>query len=383
MYPELIGEKTASVRHLAKMAPILSESDTLSHASHVMREFNVGALAVAGDGRVIGLIREEDLLEPLSQESEVGKLSRVGEFAVGDPVTIPGSASPQQALRALQWTSSPALPVVEEEGLYRGMLSRADLLAYWGQEIQPPRIGGMATPFGVFLTGSGWRGGVGDLSLVATGLMLGLLFLIVAVAQDYGAAALERATGWPIAALVVSPPTGLLTWMDGVSLLYRLLPFFVVLLAIRLSPLAGYHAGEHQTVWAIERGEPLTPESVARMPRPHPRCGTNLLVGLVMFEVLKDFSPELAFIFTALFWRRVGHYVQLYLTTRPATPKQLESGIRAGKELLEKYRENPGAMASRPAWMRIWNLGLLQSFIGMGIVFALISLLAYLGVASF
>jgi hypothetical protein len=147
----------------------------------------------------------------------------------------------------------------------------------------------------------------------------------------------------------------------------RLMPFLVLLLLVRFTTVAGYHAGEHQTVWAIERGEPLTPESVARMPRPHPRCGTNLVVGLMIFEILRDFSPHIAFIAAVLFWRRLGTFVQLYLSTRPATRKQLESGIRAGKELLERYRENPVGLAAAPLHRRIWNLGLLQTIIGVGI----------------
>jgi hypothetical protein len=338
----------------------------------MMKEYNVGALAVAGDGRVIGLIREEDLLEPLSQDAEKGKQLRVGEFAVGDPVTVPGSASPVNAFRALQWTHSPSLPVVDDDGAYRGMISRGDLLSYWSGDVKPPRIGGMATPFGVHLTGSGLRGGASDLSLIATGALMGLFLAGTEFGLNYAIDALGKTTALPLAALVASPPTGMLTWMDGVALLYRLFPFLILLLAIRFSPLAGYHAGEHQTVWAIERGEPLTPESVGRMPRPHPRCGTNLITGMVIFEVLKDFSPEIALICAVLFWRRLGYYLQLYLTTRPATTKQLESGIRAGKELLQKYRENPGGAASLP--IRIWNLGLLQSIIGFGIVFALLSI---------
>jgi CBS domain-containing protein len=339
----------------------------LSRASEAMRSHNVGALAIAAEGRVIGLIRDEDLLEPLSQDPEGSRLLRVGEFASADPVTVPASAAPQQALRALQWSGSPALPVVEENGAYRGMLSRGDLMAFWSGGIKPPRIGGMATPFGVYLTGSGIRGGVGDLSLMSTGACFGVFLSLIAFGQSSGLAFVEKATGWPLTALALSPPTGMLTWMDGVSIVCRLLPALLLLFIIRLTPLAGFHAGEHQTVWAIERDEPLVPEAVGRMPRPHPRCGTNLVVGLLIFEALRDTSPYLALIAAVLFWRRLGYFVQLHLTTRPATRKQLESGIKAGKELLERYRENLGVAQPESLARRVWNLGLLQVFIGCGI----------------
>lgn len=347
----------------------------------------MGALAVSADGRVIGLIREDDLLGPMSENPEGARPLRVGEFAVGDPVTIPAGADPRQALRALQWSGSPALPVVEEDGIYRGMLSRADLMGYWSGDMKPARIGGMATPFGVYLTGAGLRGGVGDWALFFTGSLMALLTLSVMIGQSYLFEVVQQETGWPLAALVNSTPAGMGNWMDVAGVLARILPFLFFLVFIRLTPVAGFHAGEHQTVWAIERGEPLIPEVVARMPRPHPRCGTNLVVGLLIFEVVRFidpyYGPYLALIAAVMFWRRLGHYVQLYFTTRPASRKQVESGIRAGKELLEKYRQNPGGQPSETFLMRLWNLGLIKILLGYGVTVFLISRIFGMSVALF
>jgi hypothetical protein len=253
------------------------------------------------------------------------------------------------------------------------MLTRADLLAFFSEDVKPPRIGGMATPLGVYLMGGGHRGGVGDLALMLNGALIALILPALLYLQTACEAGLEKWTGLPIRALAESAPTGLLTWMDGVYFLSLLFPYLVLMLIIRLSPVAGYHAGEHQTVWAIERGEPLTPESVARMPRPHPRCGTNLIVGLIIFQLFEQVNPLLAFILTVLFWRRLGYYAQLYLTTRPATRKQIESGIKAGKEVLAKYRENPEATLQQSLMQRIWNFGLIQNIIGLGIISLILS----------
>ncbi|MBW3622069.1 MAG: DUF1385 domain-containing protein [Armatimonadetes bacterium] len=360
------------------MAPILSAEESLGRASEIMRSHQVGALAVIADGRVIGLIREDEILNPLSENPDGARLLRVGEFAVGDPITVPAAATPQQALRALQWSGSPALPVVEADGIYRGMITRTDLMEYWSGEVKPPRIGGMATPFGVYLTGGGLRGGVGDIALFLTGMIMGVLVLSLQYGLSYGFEALERATGWPIHALAASPPMGLSTWMDAAGILLRIMPFLVLLVFIRLTPVAGYHAGEHQTVWAIERGEPLVPEVVGRMPRPHPRCGTNLVTGLMIFEALRYIHPYIGLICAVLFWRRLGHYIQLYFTTRTASLKQLESGIKAGKELLEKYRQNPGEPSSESLLARLWNLGLIKILLGYGVAAILLyQLLGY------
>ncbi len=50
--------------------------------------------------------------------------------------------------------------------------------------------------------------------------------------------------------------------------------------------LFAYHGAEHKTINAYEAGAPLTPESVARYPLEHPRCGTGFLLVVVLVSVL-------------------------------------------------------------------------------------------------
>ncbi len=47
-----------------------------------------------------------------------------------------------------------------------------------------------------------------------------------------------------------------------------------------------YHGAEHKTINAFEAGAPLTPESTARYPLEHPRCGTAFLLILVLVSVV-------------------------------------------------------------------------------------------------
>lgn len=47
-----------------------------------------------------------------------------------------------------------------------------------------------------------------------------------------------------------------------------------------------YHGAEHKTINAFEAGADLTPESVARYPLEHARCGTAFLLTLVVFSVI-------------------------------------------------------------------------------------------------
>jgi uncharacterized protein YqhQ len=66
--------------------------------------------------------------------------------------------------------------------------------------------------------------------------------------------------------------------------------------------LFGYHGAEHKTINAFEAGAELTPESVAKFPLQHARCGTAFLLTLVLLSIL---------VFVALgpmsmFWRLVS-----------------------------------------------------------------------------
>lgn len=47
-----------------------------------------------------------------------------------------------------------------------------------------------------------------------------------------------------------------------------------------------YHGAEHKTINAFEAGAELTPESVARFPLEHTRCGTAFLLTLVLLSVV-------------------------------------------------------------------------------------------------
>jgi uncharacterized protein YqhQ len=57
-----------------------------------------------------------------------------------------------------------------------------------------------------------------------------------------------------------------------------------------ISKVFAYHGAEHKTINAYEAGAELTPESVARYPLEHPRCGTGFILTVVVFSIIL-FSP--------------------------------------------------------------------------------------------
>jgi uncharacterized protein YqhQ len=150
----------------------------------------------------------------------------------------------------------------------------------------------------------------------------------------------------------------------------------------RFSWVTGFHAAEHQVVHTLEAGDDLRPDIVAKQPRVHPRCGTNLVAGMFLllmllsvekppFEVpllqpllrgIAELNPLAALLLTAFFWRRLGSWLQQHVTTRPANAAQLDSGIVAAEQLLQRYAARAGERLTFPR--RLWNMGMVQVFAG-------------------
>lgn len=190
-----------------------------------------------------------------------------------------------------------------------------------------PEIGGLATPWGIYLVQGRVTGGVGPAALLMTGFSFGAVEAGALLLHDR----LEHLVGLRLP--VVSEATLVLmlvlAWMA----------------AFRLTSLAGHHAAEHQVVHAAERGVPLTVDAVGRMERVHPRCGTRLAAAAVMLlgaaivgESVGVVGYVLGGLLTIRFWPTVGDWLQERLTTREPSPKQVHGAIEALRQLEESGR---------------------------------------------
>src|SRR5207248_1050627 len=68
-----------------------------------------------------------------------------------------------------------AIPILDASDRYLGLVSLADLLEALPVRPRPPMVGGMATPFGVYLTNGSIQAGAGNVALMAGGALLGFL----------------------------------------------------------------------------------------------------------------------------------------------------------------------------------------------------------------
>ena len=296
-----------------------------------------------------------------------GAVLTAGDIMESDVPYIPAAFSLHNALLTLDRYDISALPVFDDARQYLGMVSRADLLAGIHQSVRPPLVGGMATPLGVWLTDGRFSGGAPVLGLFLTGLILSLGLMLSTALLVAGAWAIRPEWG----AMAYSGRLGsALDPTNTFNTVASLVQGFLFLMFFRVLPLSGVHAAEHQTVWALERGLPLTVENVRQMPRAHPRCGTNLvaLAGLLTIGIqhLPEITPNwILAVFVAAFfgWRSLGSALQNHFMTRPATDRQIESGIRAANEVMAKYQAQPFATAPLP--LRLLNSGMIWSAVGM------------------
>ena len=336
---------------------------------------------VNGD-RLIGLATEASVARALLAAPDAASRQAARQSPIGDAIEEPGTAvdpfaRASEVSATMDACGRDVLPVQDWDGRFLGLASRSDLVQELIRPFRPPTIGGMATPTGVYLTTGAVCGGASALSLVLTGaLMYVVNHLSQALLAPAAHAAVRMAGSGPTAELLLG------------NLLPAILSLVLFLTAIRLSPLAGYHAAEHQVVHAIERSEPLLVENVRAMPRVHPRCGTNFVAGVLICGMIASlieplqtrFLPGMdgiGYAFGAVaalaYWRTLGSWLQQYVTTRPATDRQIESGIRAAREVLAKHSRAPQT-PERPA-VRLWRMGMLQMVFGMIFGYALLMIL--------
>ncbi len=330
---------------LAVRCEALETSASIGVAGRRMLEEGLPFLPLLEDGNIIGVVRQQAIVTALAQGMD--RNDPVAPLRSPTPPAIRASATGAVALRKFEEEQVDALIVMDANKRLFGVLLPAHL-ASAPEPTRLPRVGGMATPFGVYLTDGVHGAGAVGWHLAASGALMMTLHLIAGVittqlldflnvgALSFGVQSFLLATLW--------------------SLLF--------LLGLRLLPLAGIHAAEHMTVHALERGEPLELGVVRRMPRVHPRCGTNLAAAALVFlgvssaQWLPDTEIQslVAAVIALGTWRPLGSALQKYFTTRPPSDAQIQMGIRAGQALVKKHESDPRTWA--PLMSRLWTSGL-------------------------
>lgn len=336
-----------------RINPLFPES-SLNAAMENLQDVGVAALPILLETGELAIVREEDVRKAML--AGASPFEPAAGYCSRDTVMIAPDTGFEAMSEIFRERGIGEALIVDAEGRYGGMVFALDLFLHRMHEARPGLVGGLATPFGVYLTNGVVSGGARGIALAATGAMLTVLFTASVLATLGLLEFFSRAIGTPGAAKVMNGDVDQV-WITVVNSL----PVLLFLLFIRAIPLSGTHAAEHMVVHAIERREPLTYEVVRRMPRVHPRCGTNIAVGAVIFLWLMDELPYeygalIALAATIMLWRTVGGLVQYWFTTKPTSRAQLENAIGAGKELIVRYRSSRRLAPS--FGQRVLNTGL-------------------------
>ncbi|MCT7355844.1 CBS domain-containing protein [Streptomyces sp. 15-116A] len=105
-----------------------------------MQDWKVSALPVLeGEGRVVGIVSEADLLHKEEFRDSDPDLANAGAVTAGELMTSPAltvhaDATLARAARTMAHAKVKRLPVVDELGMLQGIVSRADLLKVFLRE---------------------------------------------------------------------------------------------------------------------------------------------------------------------------------------------------------------------------------------------------------
>ncbi len=377
----MINEQSQDiVAFLARQVAAMSPNDSVGRAAELLRNGAFPVIPVMEQGYLVGMVSDRELRVALNGGITNGALDRpVSDIMEREFKTLLLNEPHQRAYECLKETTLPAIGITDAIGRYIGIVSVSDLMSRSSAPVRPAQIGGMATPLGVYLTTGFARAGARGLGLALTGFLLMTLFAISDFIVYLTAWSVQHYTPFPLLVWSRSPYLGANTVADIVGPMLNVIIMPIFLLLMKSLPLAGTHGAEHKVVHAIERGERLTLDVVKRMPRVHPRCGTNLAAGAMLFIGLSQIGAThsigeigllLALMLTIFLWRPVGNLVQLIFTTKEPTDKQLEGAIEAGKELLTNYQRT--GMRYTTLVQRLISSGLPQVLIGWGACWAIV-----------
>jgi uncharacterized protein YqhQ len=142
---------------------------------------------------------------------------------------------------------------------------------------------------------------------------------------------------------------------------FPILPILLIFFAaMRFTPIGRYHGAEHKAVAAYEKYGEVTLQNAKSSSRIHPRCGTNILLYILLAALLDPLIAWwgyaiLQFILISETWFifgktrpsiAVGNFLQRYITTTEPRRAQLEVAVESLNRLLQAEEEREDGMAS-------------------------------------
>jgi CBS domain-containing protein len=126
---DLLAEKGSQIVTISPAATVLE-------AVRRMNEHQIGALVVVHDGRVAGMFTERDVLRRVMAQMQSPLQVTVGEVMTHDVICCPPEMDVEEVSRIMAQQRIRHLPVCDDKGNLRGLISIGDLNAYYSSAQQ-------------------------------------------------------------------------------------------------------------------------------------------------------------------------------------------------------------------------------------------------------
>ena len=148
---------------------------------------------------------------------------------------------------------------------------------------------------------------------------------------------------------------------------FPILPLlFVFFAAMKFTSIGRYHGAEHKVVAAYEKYGEVTLEGAKKSVRIHPRCGTNILIYIIVAALLDPLIgwagyAALQFILISEAWYilgktrpsiAIGNFLQRYFTTTEPRRAELEVAVESMNQLLQAEEKRTTHAEGVPSTVR-------------------------------
>ena len=107
----------------------IAEETTVHEAARFLRDKQVRSVGVCDEhGRLIGVISQSDISDKVAAENKCPAWMHVSEIMTTHPTTVSPEVPLDECLRVMEKLGVFHLPVIDQNGVYRGMISVTDLL---------------------------------------------------------------------------------------------------------------------------------------------------------------------------------------------------------------------------------------------------------------
>jgi len=116
--------------YMTKDPIVFRPNDDVKDAFNMLIENRIRQAPVVQDGKLVGIVTDRDLRMAIIQNLKMNKLT-VGLVMTKDPVTVAEDTKIVDAGKLISVGKFNAIPVIEESGKLKGIITTTDILDYF------------------------------------------------------------------------------------------------------------------------------------------------------------------------------------------------------------------------------------------------------------